>query len=1091
MKTQREEIRDVVTARNLFLTMSTFKTQPIYAELTLKWLDMAFEEQSPYTVDDVLQTVAWNFKGGRLGAYAQATPSASSETAWPTGSTKLIAESYPDGMEGGLLRMLLATRAVEQMSSRRNKVMSCAVFAAVRAIRSDFSAETGYDPQVVTGLKAVYVTLRQLLMPNNVLPDRRAADDMAAYTREMMIASAAASNLDVPTVEKISKRVFDVLASTSFGQIEQCRSQFITHMSATRGNKPRGWARRVGGVVWTDGWADTNSMAAYLPTTRSTWSGYAVWRLPACLVVRLPQCVVALSSSDLARMHQFLTGYVSGLVATVSQAAFAPGAERGRVDEIAVTYMRQVDDILRWGSRVRQGDEVLVCKSAKRAFAAYLAELAGPIAEDDAAALWLEATTTGGVPAAELRAHIARVQTFTAGTSFNLGKVYKICPAADTCPGLTLLDRHEQVTNPNPVVHASRDAFTRNFRAQMLRALVMTPGHVPEMKVDIEEPEWWTHILAKRFDLVPSSELEATLAWEGSRTMPPRSAADPSVWKDSGLGWDSAELAVDERRNNKHANMLLRMVFDPECPMPGKRYFGHAHDHKADMKPENYKDPARCIYSGNIRDRLNQSWMESAVESVARYHPSFMVGADSVTKEERVRSLLTKPVRGEMVAMYYSFDVSGWSSKMPAMPQRAAHAFFGELFDEPLFRRAHEINEGARVYMNKQGFRGWYENPVANFEGYNGKEMTCVLITLLSMSVERWRAEVSASGMATMEEMQRYSAMLQAYIDDGMARLDLPADRAEELFRIFRGVVVVVFAECGFSVEVTKCYPSDRFWIFLNEIYIAGRHVVHGSRAAATICAENTEPHTTLIERVGSVASGVRGAVAAGLDAITGSFLLAVHTWRHIREWSPRMDPVAAAIWSVAPHAWGGLGIPSAMLLGTSGSGAAMAEGALALQRFAGHSVAAKRFYLRCMREPLVVRTPSSIMSSPLGGRLASGPMTESRIPGFVRDALRRLHEKGGLSPLAAEFLAHSSFANFTVFSDAVIPVGQRTVLQAQVIDDLSTIHPHHIFLMFVRRLDKSTTLSSLISQKDYKKIIRANRQDVAASVEALTARIL
>ena len=83
-------------------------------------------------------------------------------------------------------------------------------------------------------------------------------------------------------------------------------------------------------------------------------------------------------------------------------------------------------------------------------------------------------------------------------------------------------------------------------------------------------------------------------------------------------------------------------------------------------------------------------------------------------------------------------------------------------------------------------------------------------------------------------------------------------------------------------MEVSKCFPSDRFAIFLNEVYLAGRHVVHRVRVTMAISGEPTERHTTLVERVISVSIGCRGAVMARLNPLNVVMLMAYHEYLHI-----------------------------------------------------------------------------------------------------------------------------------------------------------------------------------------------------------------
>jgi hypothetical protein len=779
----------------------------------------------------------------------------------------------------------------------------------------------------------------------------------------------------------------------------------------------------------------------------------------------------------------------SGMFAIAAQTTF--NRDRYRLQEILDTFHSQVSDILRWGLAVPIGDEVLACKAAKRAYGAFLGELAGPVCRRETMELWKEAEETAHphIAAADLRAHMARAARWSAETSLNLAKTYKLCPVPDGCPAQTLIDRFKVVTRPNSTDEAMMLAFEETHRAEMLRAYIRTPDVTLALRDARNRPAWYDAYVAKKFDEVPSTQIHTYLEWEGTATMPTRSPTNPSVWKDSGLGWDSMEQAMDPRRPKKHANMLLRMVFDRDCPMPGVRHTVASHAHKQDTKPEGHKDPMRGIYSGNLRDRLNQSHMEVAVERIAVWHPAFMIGANTTARELRARATMQRPADLETCAMYYSFDVAGWSPAMPAPPQRVSHKFWGTLYGEDMFFDAHRINEGSRIYMNKAGHQLWYDNPVANLEGYNGKQMTCVLITLLSLSVYEWRKKAVLRGLLTERETTKYAAVLLAYIDDGLSRIDLPRDRASDLFKLFRETVIDTFTKCGYKVELSKCYPSDRLFIFLNEVYLAGRHVAHGVKAAMTLCSESTEPHTTLMERTEAVSAGCRGAVMSGLDASAAAMLQAYHVCKHLREWSVLTDPVASAVWSMTPRAWGGLGVPTMMQLGTSGGGAAFAESVRTLRAYANLQPLAKRVYLACARTPLMERKPVAIMASPLGGTIGLGVMVPSRVPSAVRDAMTALRKRGDLSPLADEFLSYASHDSMHDFAAAILPTETTSVVQKQVLDDAASAHPHAIFAAFARRLEKSSTLSQLVSSKTMQRIIRDNKNDVLVSMEAFLLR--
>jgi len=1056
--------------------MSTFKVQPIYAELLMGWLDAAHLEVADLTFARVLNAVQWRFKGGKLGDYSMKYPTECSETRFPDGTTRELAAADAYDVNYMALESLVRRR----VRDRRKRARGCADWACSFFTSQAVCYGVGSTEPMPTGMRAVYRVLLDIWENCYVPPRSTAADKLRTYVREVTLASSAASHLDVPTTAELIENVFSALSRTRMHAIRHAAAEFDSMLRYTGSASARATSVRVGRLIMADSKAVSKMLPTELGARPMSVASRKYYASHGCAFVAIAGVVHALSRSDLLRVHQFLAGVQSGLFATVTQACIAPGPERVRASEIGNIYEAQVQRLLEPAGTVPQGDEVAVCKAYKRAFGAYIGELAGPLCADETRELWIEALSTKSAGGLALPDWVNCLRGWSASTAFNLGKVYKLCPAPDASPGLTMIERHEKVCNHNTFDHTEAEAFENEYRAQVLRAYIRRPGVKLEVRGD--KPKWFSAYKDGRFDEIPSAEIHTYLKWEGTATMPVRSPDDPAVWKDSGLGWDDYDTAIDPDRVPKHGNMLTRMVFDSSCPMPGVRYSGHAHEHKMDIKPEGHKDPARGIYSGNIKDRLNQSWMEAAVHEVAVGHPAFMVGASSETRDNRVRAIVERSHNPDEVSLYYSFDVSGWSPNMPPEVQHISHRVWGELYDESLFHLAHLITDNTRVYMNKQGYTCWFVNPGANFEGYNGKEMTMILITLMSMAVQDWRAAVTRSGLATAEESQKWSATLLAYIDDGLAKINLPLDRSERLFAELKACAEARFSRMGFTIEPSKCYPSDRFAVFLNEPYLAGRHVTHGTRAAMTICAENTEEHTSLVERLTSVSTGCRGAVMSGLDGTAGTMLQAYHTYGHLSEWIRKPDPVVAALWTMMPRAWGGLGMPTSLQLGTSGSGSAFEESVRTMQRWAQISTTARVAFLARAKSALKARTATGILMAPLGGRTGGGTMVETRIPDAVRKALTALRANGKLSRLATDFLGYSSPESLEAFAAAIVRLEPKQVIQEQLLADLSSAHPHSIFSSFARRIEKSTTLMQLIGHKEVRRIIKGNRDDASES---------
>jgi len=1071
--------------------MSTFKNVPVYAEAILGWCEVATYDDVPFAVPDVLSTIVWNFKGGQLGAYSHATHlyNESSETRFPSGMSTSIARQWPDGADATSLMQILMRRRRSKTMKRNVLAAWTATFASAVTLSKRARAEACGNGTVRTGLNGVYALLRHMDPTIRPHVTKGSWPKTREYIREMAVAAAGASFLHADSARSVTTAVLSALDALHFGDYLHLLDGVTGLLHAARSVAARQRTQMLG-LQMMDRWTSASNLAGDLLMT----SVHAVCDvrfhvLFGAVLVTLPTGVIVLSPSDISRVYQAVMNWCSGLFSVVAQACTTPGPERQKAVELGSLYSAQVSRMIGWSAMVPAGEEVHICKNTKRAFGAFLGELAGPLCAAETEVLWAEAKSGKFASRMELETYVSVLRGLSASMAFNIGKVYKLCPPPDSSPGTALMERHEMVINANTVDPAAMVEFEQELLANILRAAARTPGCTLLPRDAENPPVWYAALVEGKYDRVPSREMADALIWEGAATFPRRSPHNPSVWKDSGLGWDSFEMLDSSRRDRRFGNMLTRMVFDPDCPMPGTNRFADIHDHKADIKAEGHKDPARVFYVGNIQDRLMQSEDELAIESVAKYHPSFMIGASVELKEDRIRAIVDRPTDPLMVDVFYSFDVAGWSPRMAKEPQRISHRLWGVLFGNPSFAQLHTVNEDARIYIDKNGYRAWYRNPSANLEGYNGKEMTMVLIALLSLSVRRWRVRVVELGLATADETLRWAALLLAYIDDGLAKLRLPQDRAVVLFSLFKVVTVETFAECGYTIEISKCYPSDRFSIFLNEIYLGGRHVVHGTRAAMTICAENVEAHTTLVERAEAVSAGCRGSVMAGLDPFAATLLQAYHVHRHFRDWTRERDPTILALWSMAPRSFGGLGLPATLQLATSGGGSATEESVRTLKIWSTTNATVRRFLITCLRTPMKQRTPAAVLAAPLGLSIGSGEMTTSRVPEYVREALNSLAAKGGLSRLASEFLAYSSFEAFNAFATAIVPLNTTDIIQEQVLRDAAEAHPHAIFTRFTRRLEMSSTLSAIVGSIALKKIIADNRRDAAASIALIRTR--
>jgi hypothetical protein len=176
-----------------------------------------------------------------------------------------------------------------------------------------------------------------------------------------------------------------------------------------------------------------------------------------------------------------------------------------------------------------------------------------------------------------------------------------------------------------------------------------------------------------------------------------------------------------------------------------------------------------------------------------------------------------------------------------------------------------------------------------------------------------------------------------------------------------------------------------------------------------------------------------------------------------------------------------------------TGSGASFEESAYVMQQLARRNPVARGVFLHKVRLPLRPRSARQVLTSPLGGSAGEGFMPQFRIGEAVSEALLKLKVKGELSTTAAGFLQWGSSDNLTAFAEAVVPLGEKATIQEVVLKELVKGHPQSVFDAFAKRLEKSSTLLTILSRKEFDEILANDARDEkrsAASMARLVAEL-
>jgi len=1082
--------------------MTTFKEGPLYAEALFRLLDNARLLEDFYEETTILEAYVWKFKGGDMTETVGAYPLEHSGSYFVDCYSHELAAiiSHDPSVQHLPNRFKDLASYREIIANRKSRTRKAELKSTMAiCVASLHVSGSPVEPRsVFSGLKGVYKVLERLMQSEKSL-DTSALTDVYAYMSEMLAASATSGGMDYVSVRKNFESVKTALGKVPVAAIWSARANLSKIIGDAEGKVGRKYASRIGLAALAGSAkdrADLNedmwSMGSYM-----RWAGLKYRVLHRAIVFKMGSRYVVMAPSDYKRLYNCTTSIVSCLVGAAAQSATGPLTERHHAARLPMAMYETMVEMVSYGAAQRVGDEVLACKAYKKAFTVYLGTISGPLCAEETRVLREEAIEGMMGDEKRLDRFLARVSDFPAGMAMDVGKSYKILAAPDSSPGATVIARLATTVTPNAVDPAMLAMLREMLEDQVAYSRALSPAAGRLLtKVGVPIPVWYRAYAGGDMTVVPMDGLRNVLAWEKSADLVKRQAIDPSVWKDSGLAADTVAEGLGDKMPLYKRNMLMRMIFDPHCPMPGDEENVYPEEvvAKSDGKPESHKDPNRSIFSSNLQTRFAKSVMEASVGEVACNNPSNMIGASPEKRAVRIRAATTHmaTAAADVTPFFYSFDVKGWSPLMAASVQEMSHEVWGRLFRTDLFNRSSQFIQGARVYVNNGGYKGWYVNTESNFEGFDGKEVTALNSSMLALSVKRWRADPAVVAITTQAERNSFSALLLAYIDDGMARVEIPrgAARAMELFGHFKRVCRETFAGCGFTIEVSKCFPSDVFFIFLNEAYLAGRHLVHGIRAASQICSALEEDHDTLLSMVDKVTGGVRGAVVAGLDPYAGVTLMALHLYDTISRWVGPFDPVTMAVWTMGARAWGCMGVPNATQLDVSASGNAHPEAVATMQAWARINPAVRRFYLNCMRTPVKVRSKVAILLAPMSIRLQEGYMTEGKVPKAISNKLGELSSMGKLGVLPEEFYRFSDFAAFEEYAEITVPGEPGDAVQAQMLADQLKAAPYSIYMSFCRRIEKGATVRGIIGRRYMEVIRRKHREEAVASKACVMRRM-
>jgi len=1053
------------------ISMSTFKRSPAYAEVVFKVLDSC--SAGTYSID-VCRKFRWNFPGGQFGVRTEEVVLDHAElptsgTTLPGGSLESWVFEMEDRKREGKDGFALFPKPIRDVLMDRRRIFRPTIrnqdgwIANAKLMMEDVG-------EVLLGMPSVYELCHIILLQSRETKNRRVpiSGDFYATSREMYLGGSCSSDLSLGDMDLLHCVFNEVISKNGVHFLTKCISSLDRlHGSASTCRVTPEDQDVADHVDSKDAFDEDEYDWDF---TRSHYIGeHCVTVRPRCVLWKKNDKCWVLGLSDIRKVTQYVTGvrnYIVGLSGDAAVGTFTKGTTLlTSIAYVSEESLRVADH----GRRLKVGEHLELCKSYKAALAIVKANIAGEMSTQYLPALWddISSLSIGQRILPTMRDYVTKCLSLPPTGALPLAKVFRLMPPPDVWIVDALRERWEKASVITNIGEERCEEFKESLKEVILTAIMKGKKYQLTKKEGVMNPIWWEEYMARQYKKVPTVELENVFETRGVIPMVERSRYDPKTWKDSGCGADTLDEGLSDDRPREEKNFLLRMMYDNTCPMPEDHYVDAEGLAEAGLKGESHKK--RIYYSNKVASRLKQSRTDATVGDVMEAHPSFAIEKTGVERDNAFEKLSAPPSSSDywertgdsrdLAVLYYSFDIKDWSSGMASDIQKASHEVWDHFTGTKEFSETEGNHHLAKVYVNQDGVKAWYTNGSANFEGYNGKEMTALHIAIMTIAVRRLREALPDI------DPKLLSISLQAYIDDGLAKLVLPKEEAMRVFKVWCDVVVDTWAEFGFKIERKKSFPSPAYFEFLGEEYYAGGHLATGSKAAMRITADPFEIYESLGDRVAKISSACRGSSVAGLPSPSAYLMQCYMVVNELRKWVKISDPTAAACWTLTPTAMGGLGMPGLFQQTTNASGASLEEGMNNLYSWALNNPAVRQVYVSLVRRGLRDREPDKVLSVPLGGQADCAMVDFNPVGEKISRALRNHQREGRLSQLGSYMMEMENPDSYKAFAKTTLSLEPSVIYQEALLNDLAEPVPQRINRAFINRFESARTISLFVGR--------------------------
>jgi len=405
-----------------------------------------------------------------------------------------------------------------------------------------------------------------------------------------------------------------------------------------------------------------------------------------------------------------------------------------------------------------------------------------------------------------------------------------------------------------------------------------------------------------------------------------------------------------------------------------------------------------------------------------------------------------------------STDISAWS---PRMDRAIFHPWQSyalgttecENPDAPI-----KLWDRLKVFVDRRGVKESADITTGNIQGWPATSDTIMHAHILIY----WVYKLREDGILSRGE----AAYTLAFIDDAATAVALQGsvDECTKKAQKARDMLESTYWDLGFKMDSVKSFFSSIKFVYLNELYLDGAQVGHGTKTLMRIDKDHTRRFASLTDNIATAMGTAAAAANSGADPFVAYWMALSCSLRWVYQMDHKMTSLSALetmMVALAPVGLNGLGIKPITAVMATGSNDVLTwyTEVVGGVVFAVGSQADRRVFTE-----IVTQTPSapsavSVCRNPFGYKASSHQDASSAVSHEFREAARK---KG----LAEPYLSLDKIEADEALEEVCKHLLDNATYEASLLEEVWSNMPSAFVDQLLARVEKTEIVAYLLGAK-------------------------